>query len=179
MSSIVFHVSKYCWGTTLLMECSSTTSPRTSGAPTTALSGGNTTDCSGWLGSSVSSFNRYLIAYKNLLRAIENIGIAVVYGNIIWYWNDLQWKPCLFQVSGTMAQAASLMTTTSSSSDTMRWASSTSIRARTLFLRYILNVQWQCNEYIPFDFPLQVRKDYETLKSQGKDFPILMTSRDN
>ena len=23
---------------------------------------------------------RYLIAYKNLLRAIENIGIAVVYG---------------------------------------------------------------------------------------------------
>ena len=26
------------------------------------------------------SFNRYLIAYKNLLRAIENIGIAVVYG---------------------------------------------------------------------------------------------------
>ena len=26
------------------------------------------------------SFIRYLIAYKNLLRAIENIGIAVVYG---------------------------------------------------------------------------------------------------
>ena len=31
----------------------------------------------------------------------------------------------------------------------------------------------------PFNFPLQVRKDYEALKSQGKDFPILMTSRDN
>ena len=29
------------------------------------------------------------------------------------------------------------------------------------------------------NFPLQVRKDYEALKSQGKDFPILMTSRDN
>ena len=26
---------------------------------------------------------------------------------------------------------------------------------------------------------MQVRKDYEALKSQGKDFPILMTSRDN
>ena len=28
----------------------------------------------------VKTFSRYLIAYKNLLRAIENIGIAVVYG---------------------------------------------------------------------------------------------------
>ena len=29
------------------------------------------------------------------------------------------------------------------------------------------------------DFFTQVRKDYEALKSDGKDFPILMTSRDN
>ena len=29
------------------------------------------------------------------------------------------------------------------------------------------------------NFVPQVRKDYEALKSQGKDFPILMTSRDN
>ena len=31
-------------------------------------------------GTNSSAVWRYLIAYKNLLRSIENIGIAVVYG---------------------------------------------------------------------------------------------------
>ena len=74
-----------------------------------------------------------------------------------------------------MARAASLMTTTSSSSDTMPWASSTSIRARTLFLRCMLEFVKSTTKFRLF----QVRKDYEALKSHGKDFPILMTSRDN
>ena len=40
-------------------------------------------------------------------------------------------------------------------------------------LRKIVTHFYKCN------FIIKVRKDYEALKSDGKDFPILMTSRDN
>ena len=82
-----------------------------------------------------------MIAYKNLLRAIENIGIAVVYG-IRYYGTGRITHDNYVQF----------------------------IRHDALGFEYID----QSKNFVP-----QVRKDYEALKSHGKDFPILMTSRDN
>ena len=53
-------------------------------APTAVRCGGKVYSDSNYnleaLNKTNFTFCRYLIAYKNLLRAIENIGIAVVYG---------------------------------------------------------------------------------------------------
>ena len=88
----------------------------------------------------MKSLFRYLIAYKNLLRAIENIGIAVVYG-IRYYGtgritHDNYVQFIRHQIIHTKYHAHIYHL------DTMHWALSTLIRARTLFLRYILNVHF-------------------------------------
>lgn len=92
-------------------------------------------------GTNSSAVWRYLIAYKNLLRAIENIGIAVVYG-IRYYGTGRITHDNYVQF----------------------------IRHDALGFEYID----QSKNFVP-----QVRKDYESVKSDGKDFPILMTSREN
>ena len=56
------------------MLSSLTIFPKTSEEPTVVPSGGEKAK------RVTFSPSRYLIAYKNLLRSIENIGIAVVYG---------------------------------------------------------------------------------------------------
>ena len=57
------------------MLSSLTIFPKTSEEPTVVPSGGEKK-----ANTVTFSLSRYLIAYKNLLRSIENIGIAVVYG---------------------------------------------------------------------------------------------------
>ena len=81
----------------------------------------------------ITSFSRYLIAYKNLLRAIENIGIAVVYGiryygtGRITHDNYVQFIRHNTSITKYDVYVFYL--------DTMLWALNTLTRARTLFLR--------------------------------------------
>ena len=63
-------------------------------------------------GTNSSAVWRYLIAYKNLLRSIENIGIAVVYGIRSPMTLGL-WLANQYSMSGTMPKATCLRISTS------------------------------------------------------------------
>ena len=85
-------------------------------------------------GTNSSAVWRYLIAYKNLLRSIENIGIAVVYGIRLIF--IIMITTIKHHVSDTMRRAMCLRISIFSSSDTTLSDLNIWIRARTLLLRY-------------------------------------------